>query len=96
MIEVGIKRLLIKIPKKELEMKRIRIIGLMLIIVIFLLTITPAQAHIISNYEESDQEYKTKNNPIVEKPGENVCCCPVVSPCVWALHCKCECRCLPY
>jgi hypothetical protein len=73
-------------------MKNIILIGLLLVIVIFLIAITPAQAHIDNIYEESGPEYKAKINPIVEKPGESICCRPVVSPCVWALHCKCECR----
>ena len=73
-------------------MRKINLISLLLIIVILLIALTPAQAHIENIYEESGPEYKTKINPMVEKPGENICCRPVVSPCVWALHCKCECR----
>ena len=73
-------------------MKKTSLIGLLLVIVIFLTAITPVQSHSVEIYEKSDQENKTKTNPMVEKPSENICCRPVVSPCVWALHCKCECR----
>ena len=73
-------------------MKKTSLIGLLLVIVIFLTAITPVQSHSVDIYEKSDQENKTKTNPMVEKPSENICCRPVVSPCVWALHCKCECH----
>lgn len=73
-------------------MKNIILIGLLLVIVIVLTGVTPVQSTNGDIYEESGPEYKAKINLIVEKPGESVCCRPVVSPCVWALHCKCECR----
>jgi len=73
-------------------MKKISLISLLLVIVIFLTAIAPVQSHNVDIYENSGPESKAKTNPIIEKPGKNVCCRPVVSPCVWALHCKCECR----
>lgn len=77
-------------------MNKLKIIGLLLLLVFFLITITPVQGHITDISEEIGQTHRTKANCIVEKPATSICCSPVVSPCVWALHCKCECRRLPY
>lgn len=77
-------------------MNKTRIFGLLLILVLFLIALTPAQAQIIDITEEIDSVIKEEAHLKNDTQEGSICCCPVVSPCVWSLHCKCLCRRLAY
>ena len=73
-------------------MKKIWVLGVLFVLVIFLISVLPVNAYKSDTSEAKFQVHIDKPLTKEDKPAGSICCYPVISPCVWALHCKCECR----